>query len=256
MAEYNHERFYWLKLKKDFFKRHDIRIIESMPNGEKYVLFYLKLMAESIDHDGYLRFSETIPYDEKMLSVITNTDIDTVRSATKLLHELGMVEIMSDKTMYLTEVKALIGSQTISAEKKQLQLQKRAEATLSGKGVENFPPEKELDIEIDKREIYKEKSGQKSTATHTRFIKPTLDEVKAYCEELKNNIDAQRFIDYYASKGWVVGKNSPMKDWKACVRTWEQLKDHPTRDYDERTYTTQEIREHITNIDDLDIGEL
>ena len=53
-----------------------------------------------------------------------------------------------------------------------------------------------------------------------RFIKPTLEEVQAYCNERQNNVDAQRFIDYYSSNGWKVGKN-PMKDWKAAVRTWE-----------------------------------
>jgi hypothetical protein len=55
----------------------------------------------------------------------------------------------------------------------------------------------------------------------TRFIPPTVDEVKAYCEERKNGVDYQRFIDYYTANGWKVGKNS-MKDWKATVRTWER----------------------------------
>ena len=54
-----------------------------------------------------------------------------------------------------------------------------------------------------------------------RFSPPTLDEVKAYCDERKNRVDPQRFIDYYESNGWKVGKN-PMKDWKAAVRTWER----------------------------------
>ena len=54
-----------------------------------------------------------------------------------------------------------------------------------------------------------------------RFVKPTLEEVEEYCLNRKNNIDAQQFIDFYESKGWKVG-NQPMKDWKACVRTWEQ----------------------------------
>lgn len=53
-----------------------------------------------------------------------------------------------------------------------------------------------------------------------RFAPPSLDEVAAYCFERKNNIDAQGFVDFYASKGWKVG-NSPMKDWRAAVRTWE-----------------------------------
>lgn len=54
-----------------------------------------------------------------------------------------------------------------------------------------------------------------------RFSPPTLEEVKAYCDERKNRVDPQRFIDYYESNGWKVGKN-PMKDWKAAVRTWER----------------------------------
>lgn len=54
-----------------------------------------------------------------------------------------------------------------------------------------------------------------------RFTPPTLEEVKAYCEERHNHIDAERFIDFYQAKGWMVGKNK-MKDWKACIRTWEK----------------------------------
>ena len=55
----------------------------------------------------------------------------------------------------------------------------------------------------------------------TRFVKPTFEEVDAYCVERNNNVDAQVFIDFYESKGWKVG-NTPMKDWKAAVRTWER----------------------------------
>lgn len=65
-------------------------------------------------------------------------------------------------------------------------------------------------ININNKEIYKE-----------RFKKPTLEDVKEYCEERNNGIDAETFINFYESKGWMVGKNK-MKDWKACVRTWEK----------------------------------
>lgn len=104
------KKFYWLKLKRDFFKRHDIRIIEEMPNGKDYVLFYLKLLLESIDHEGSLRFSDTIPYNEQMLAVVTNTNIDIVRSAMKLFTELQMMEVMDDATIYMAEVSNMIGS--------------------------------------------------------------------------------------------------------------------------------------------------
>lgn len=57
-------------------------------------------------------------------------------------------------------------------------------------------------------------------AKSTRFVPPTLEEVKSYCLERKNNVNAENFINFYSSKGWMVGKNK-MKDWKAAVRTWE-----------------------------------
>lgn len=104
------KKYYWLKLKRDFFKRHDIRIIESMPNGKDYILFYLKLLVESVDHDGALRFSDSIPYDVNMLSVITNTNADTVKNAMQIFEQLNMVEILDDKTIYMNEVSNMIGA--------------------------------------------------------------------------------------------------------------------------------------------------
>ena len=53
------------------------------------------------------------------------------------------------------------------------------------------------------------------------FIPPSVDEIREYCIERKNNVDADRFHDFYEAKGWMVGKNK-MKDWKACIRTWER----------------------------------
>ena len=55
-----------------------------------------------------------------------------------------------------------------------------------------------------------------------RFAPPTLEEVSAYCSERKNNIDPQYFIDYYDARGWVLSNGQKVKDWKACVRTWEK----------------------------------
>ena len=211
------KKFYWLKLKRDFFKRHDIRIIEEMENGKDYILFYLKMLLESIDHEGHLRFSETIPYNEKMLSVITNTNIDVVRSALKVFTELKMVEIFDEGTIYMAEVSKLIGSETEYAKKKREYRQKLLEMRQLEDNVRQ-EIEKDIEIESDK-EI--EKDSKSGKPTRTRFIPPTREEVQAYCLERKNNVDAERFIDYYTSNGWMVGKNK-MKDWKSAVRTWER----------------------------------
>ena len=59
------------------------------------------------------------------------------------------------------------------------------------------------------------------TISVKRFVKPNVEEIEHYCKERNNSVDAQQFFDYYESKGWKVGK-SPMKDWKASVRTWEK----------------------------------
>lgn len=61
------------------------------------------------------------------------------------------------------------------------------------------------------------------------FKKPTVDEIKEYCKERQNNVDANTFYDFYESKGWLVGKVK-MKDWKACVRTWEKYRQNNKED--------------------------
>ena len=68
--------------------------------------------------------------------------------------------------------------------------------------------------------IKKENNNINIITKEKRFKKPTLEEVQAYCSERNNNINAEKFINYYESKGWKVG-NSPMKNWQACIRTWE-----------------------------------
>ena len=67
----------------------------------------------------------------------------------------------------------------------------------------------------------KDRLGKDNDEKRKRFNPPSLEDVKAYCIERKNNVDPNKFIDYYESNGWMVGKNK-MKDWKAAVRTWEK----------------------------------
>ena len=77
------------------------------------------------------------------------------------------------------------------------------------------------DSDNDNENDLKENVKRKSMTQAKAFVKPTTEEVKAYCGERKNNVNAEKFVDFYESKGWLIGKN-PMKDWKACVRTWEK----------------------------------
>ena len=167
MAEKD-KRYYWLKLKRDFFKRHDIQIIESMPNGKDYILFYLKLLCESVDHDGNLRFNDEIPYNEEMLSTITRTNIDIVRSAIKVFTQLRMMELLDDGTYYMSEVNKMLGSETYWAQKKR---ESRGIKMLDNVQRESneLPtcPSKSIEIEKD---IEIEKEKEKKPAAPDAFV--------------------------------------------------------------------------------------
>ena len=76
-------------------------------------------------------------------------------------------------------------------------------------------------VRLGKDSIDKDNINIIDDKTTKKFKKPTLEEVKEYCQERNNNVDAEHFIDYYESNGWKVGKN-PMKDFKAAIRTWER----------------------------------
>lgn len=208
MAADDKKRYYWLKLHKDFFKRHEIKIVEDMPNGKEYILFYLKLLVESVTHEGKLRFSDTIPYNVQMLASLTNTNIDIVKSAMQIFLELKMIEVLDDETIYMTEVEQLIGSETGAAARKREQ---RAIGTDVGQLGDIVP--KRLDIR-DKSIEYKDNIVQTK-----RFVKPTVSEIEDYCKQKGYEIDAEYFYSYYESKGWLVGK-APMKNWKAALGTW------------------------------------
>lgn len=229
------KKYYWLRLHEDFFKRHDIKIVESMPNGKDYIIFYLKLLCESISHEGRLRFSNEIPYSIEMLSTITNTNVDIVKSAVDIFAQLKMIEVLDDGTLFLRQAEKLIGYETDWARKKREYREKQKllvdnvstnkDNVLTQKDNVRQEIEKEIEIDINKKEINKEK----------RFVCPTVEEVKNYCEERKNNIDAEYFVDFYTSKNWYIGKDK-MKDWKAAVRTWEKRNKQKPKEEEVETY--------------------
>lgn len=100
-------------------------------------------------------------------------------------------------------------------------------------------------VNISKDKLSKDKLIEDNIQPKTkRFVKPTIEEIKQYCIERNNNVDADKFFNYYESKGWVVGKSS-MKDWKACVRTWES-----NQKKEQKVYTLDEmnVEEQAANI--------
>ena len=89
----------------------------------------------------------------------------------------------------------------------------------------------------------KDRLGKVNNKEVHKFTKPTLDEIRNYCLERKNSINAEAFFDFYESKDWMVGKNK-MKDWKACVRTWEKRKQEekkPSMDFDRPAWLDMDL---------------
>lgn len=149
------KKYYWLKLKSDFFDDDTIKFIEEQENGIKYSNFYLKLCLKSLKTDGKLirLVGETlIPYDINSLSKLTGVEFDTVRSAMQLFESIGLIKILESGEIYLSQIDELIGSET---DKAQMMRRLRAERKLDSNNVTQMLPEKEIDIEKEK-EIKKE----------------------------------------------------------------------------------------------------
>lgn len=152
------KRYYWLKLKEDFFDDDTISFIEEQENGVYYVNFYLKLCLKSVKTEGKLiRLigENLIPYDIKSLSKVTNTPVDTVRVAMKLFEEIGLIKLLESGEIYLQQIDELIGTETDRA---RIMREKRAIEKLSGNNVTQLLPECYSEIEKEKElEIKKEK---------------------------------------------------------------------------------------------------
>ena len=192
-------KYYWLKLKRDFFKRHDIRIVEGMPNGKEYILFYLKLLCESVDHEGSLRFSDQIPYNEDMLAIITNTNVDIVRSAVKVFTELKMMEILDDGTIFMSEVEGMIGSASntdnANRQRRFRERQKALELT-ENDGIACIPVTEAL------RERYASVTKSNESKSKSKSIEKEIDINSADSETKKSKFseETEEIISYLNSK--------------------------------------------------------
>jgi len=113
-------RYYYLKLNEHFFDREEIKLIESMENGYIYSNILLKLTLLSLKDEGKLRFKDIIPYDEKMIATLTGHNLDHVRVGLKVFIDMGLVEKLSDNTMYMMDIQTLIGQSSDEADRKRI----------------------------------------------------------------------------------------------------------------------------------------
>ena len=245
-------RYYWLKMRRDFFKRHDIRILEGLPEGKELVLFYVKLLVESVDHEGALRYSKTKPYTPEMLAVVTDSTPEFVAQALETLAELELIADHPDGTIVLPHALDLIGSAADNDNaKRQARYRENHKSNADSNGIvtqgvtpallntvtdsnatvthpvtksnESKSKSKSIELDIDK-ENDKEKN---EPAPRARFVAPTHDEILDYMTTYSFEkglsvdpvVEAEKFFNYYTANGWRVGRNK-MKDYKATARNW------------------------------------
>lgn len=152
MAEYNNQRFYWIKLTDRFMTSDTVDFLMEQKDGANYVVLYQMLCLKTVNNDGQL--SRTIgeviiPYEEeKIQRDMKWFSIDTIRVALNLYQKLGLIYRQENGMLKIANFENLIGSQTISAFKKQEQLKNRG-GNLGGQKVEFFPPEKDKEKDKD-----------------------------------------------------------------------------------------------------------
>ncbi len=222
----------WIKIVTDVFDDEKILMIETMPEADTIIVIWFKLLclAGKQNNSGVFQMGQ-MPYTDEMFSTIFRRPLNTVRLALKTFVQFGMVEIINNtvtipnwgKHQSIDQIEAKNAymkkymreyrekQKQISSGESNCKTNSKANVSLADKIREEEIRTDEIRGDIEEAE----------PPTRKRFIPPTVDEVREYCEERGNSVDPQRFVDYYSSNGWMVGKTK-MKDWKAAVRTWEQ----------------------------------
>ena len=211
----------WIKITTNIFDDEKILLIESMPDADAIIVIWFKLLvlAGRTNNCGVLTINDTMPYNDEMLATIFRRPLATVRLALQVFEQFGMIETINDTiTIPKWEVHQNVeGLERIREQNRERKRRQREREKLLLTDGEDVSRDSRVTVtqQNKKEDIEKNKKENKSN----RFTPPTLEEVEDYINEKGYNIKASKFIDYYTSNGWKVGKN-PMKDWKAAVRSW------------------------------------
>ena len=116
------KKFYWLKIQEHFFDSDEMIYFDSIENGEKYIVIWMKILLKCLkDKDngeyGFLRFNDKLPYNDELLAKVLRCDLDSLRVAMKYFQDLNMVQILDDKTIYIESVQKMIGKESDSAQR-------------------------------------------------------------------------------------------------------------------------------------------
>ena len=180
----DNKKYYYLKLRDNFFENDDVAILESMPDGILYSNILLKLYLRSLKNNGKLMFNDRIPYNAQMLSTITRQPVAVVEKAVGIFKEMGLIEVLDNGAIYMLDIQNFIGSSNTEADRKReyrrkiaLEKDQKLLGHLSGQVSDEHPPEKEIEIEIEK-EIEKEIDLEKN------ILKIIIDEYQSRISQI------------------------------------------------------------------------
>ena len=155
----DNKKYYYLKLKDNFFDSDSMIIMESMQDGYKYSNILLKLYLRSLKNEGKLMFNDRIPYNSTILAQVTRHSVGDVEKAVKVYQELGLIEVLDNGAIYITDIQNFIGESSTEADRKRayrnrIDAEKKNTPLLEGqksdKCPDKSPPELEIELEREK----------------------------------------------------------------------------------------------------------
>ena len=220
----DNRKYYYLKLKENFFDSDSIVLLEDMKDGILYSNILLKLYLKSLKNGGKLQLDEHIPYTAQMIATLTRHQIGTVERALEIFRQLGLVEQLDSGAFYMTDIELMIGQSSTEAERKRAaRLENRAllpPRTNGGHLSDIRPPEieikKEIDIEIEKeREL---ETGHPAPAAYGRYSNVFLSDKEL--AELKAELPGkwEYYIDRLSCHIASTGKK--YKNHAATIHRW------------------------------------
>lgn len=151
----DNKKYYYIRLKENFFDTNEIVLLESMQDGHLYSNILLKLYLRSLKDNGKLMFNDRIPYNPQMIATITRHQVGTVEKALSIFKEMGLIEVLDNGAIYMLDIQNFIGKTTTEADRKrayryEIENQKELIGQMSDKNPPKINIDKELDIELDK----------------------------------------------------------------------------------------------------------
>ena len=189
-----------------------------LPAAAQLLYFHLAMRA---DDDGFVNKPKSIA---RMMGCTDKTLTQLANGGFLILFDSG-VTVIRHWQMHNKVRKDTYKKTVCRAERDQLELDECGVYCIGGTGSVQVRDESVTDPlrkdRLGKDRSGKVRSGEESKDAPRRFTPPSADQVQRYCQERNNCVDPVRFVDYYESNGWMVGRNK-MKDWKAAVRSWER----------------------------------